>query len=231
VNWQWDLAWFGLALLSLAPVSGSAAEPCAGPVETVEARHPGLASGALTHARLAELPKGVLLRCGKVELTTTDAEKALRAAPGLAGEELKRGAFFVLEREATPQLLALAAKAADGDDTGKSAERQVVEGYFGSVTAKLRVTDGEVATFYEENAEFLRGSTLDAVKELIRRYLLDQKKEQAVREHIRTLGQRLKIEVSSAWSDEQAPLVLDNPADTARRSGKPSLVVFTGPCG
>ena len=52
-----------------------------------------------------------------------------------------------------------------------------------------------------------------------------------VREHTRTLGQRLTIEVSSAWADEQAPLVLDNPADKARRSGKPSLVVFTGPCG
>ena len=199
--------------------------------ETVEGRHPGLASGALAFARLAELPKGVLLRCGKLELTTADLGKALREAPGLAGEELRRGAFFVLESEATPQLLALAAKAAAAGDTGTKTERELVEGYFGSVTAKVRVADGEIATFYEENAEFLRGSTLDALKEPIRQYLLEQRKGQAVREHIRTLGQRLKIEVSAAWADEQAPLALDNPVDKARRSGKPSLVVFTGPCG
>jgi len=230
VNWLRRLAWAGLAFFSFALAVTAAGERGADAVETVEARHPGLASGALAFARLAELPKGVLLRCGKLELTTRDLEKALREAPGLAGEELKRSAFLVLESEAASQLLALAAKAAAGD-TGEKTERQVVEDYFDSVTAKVRVADGEIATFYEENAEFLRESTLDALKEPIRQHLLEQKKEQVVREHIRTLGQRLKIEVSSAWADEQAPLALDNPADKARRSGKPSLVVFTGPCG
>ena len=230
MNWRCKLAWAGLALLGLAPVGRAAAEPGADPVETAEVRHPGLASGALTYARLAELPGGVLLRCGKLHLTTADLEKALRQAPGLAGEELRRNAFFILESEATPQLLARAAKAAAGD-TGKKSERQVVEGYLDSVTAKVHVADDEIATFYEESRELLGDATLDALKEPIRQHLLEQKKEQAVREHIRTLGQRLKIEVSSAWADEQAPFALDNPADQARRSGKPSLVVFTGPCG
>lgn len=219
-----------MAFLGVALAARAAAEPGAGPVETVEARHPGLASGALAFAGLAELPKGVLLRCGKLELTARDLENALREAPGLAGEELKRGAFFVLEREANPQLLALAAKATVGDPE-KETERQLVERYLDGVTAKVRVSDNEVAAFYEESRGMLGGGTLDALKEPVRQYLLERRKEQAVCEHIRTLGQRLKIEVSSAWADEQAPLVLDNPADKARRNGKPSLVAFTGPCG
>ena len=45
-------------------------------------------------------------------------------------------------------------------------------------------------------------------------------------EHIRTLGQRMSIEVSAAWTKEQSVLARDNPVDKARSSGKPSLVDF-----
>ncbi len=230
MNARWNLIRAVLAFLSAASAASSAAEPGVPSAETVEARHPGLAAGALASARLAELPKGVLLRCGKLELTTADLAKALREAPGLAGEDLKRGAFFALESEATPQLLALAAKAA-ASDTEKKSERELVENYLDGVTAKVRVTDAEIASFYEDNRDLVGASALDGLKEPIRQHLLEQKRGRAVREHLRTMGRRLKIEVSSAWADEQAPLALDNPADKARRGNKPSLVVFTGPCG
>ena len=45
-------------------------------------------------------------------------------------------------------------------------------------------------------------------------------------EHVRTLGQRISIEVSASWTKEQAALAKDNPVDKARSSGKPSLVDF-----
>jgi len=219
------------ALLACAMACPAAAGTAASSAraDTVETRYPCLASGALAFARLADLPDGVVLRCGKLELTTADLQKALRHMVGFAPEELKRNAFFVLENEATPRLLALAAKAAGRDTAGKS-ERELVDGYLDRVTAKLSVSDGEIAAFYQQNRQLVGGASLDELREAIRQHLLDQKKAQAVREHIRTLGQRLEIEVSSHWTGRQAPLALDNPADEARRSGKPSIVAFTGPC-
>lgn len=214
-----------LATLALA----GAARAGAG-ADTVEARHPGLASGALTFARLAELPRGVLVRCGKLEWTEADLAKVLREFEGPPGEELERNAFAILEGEATERLLVLDAKAAGGGGAGKP-DRELLREHLDRITAKVQVTDAEIAAFYEENRELVGNTALDRLKEPIRRHLSEMKKGQAVREHVRTLGQRLRIEVSANWADAQAPLALDNPADKARRSGKPALVVFTGPCG
>jgi hypothetical protein len=220
----------GVAVLAIAipPCAGAAAAQ--GASETVEGLHPGLASGVLTFGRLAQLPKDVLLRAGPVALTRADLAKILAGTPDAAQDELERNAFFLLENEATPRLLALAAKAELSADEKKS-ERQLIEDYLERVTAKVRVGDEEVARFYEENRELLGGAALDAVKQPIRQHLLEGKRQQVVAEHLRTLGQRLKIEVAAAWVEEQAIPAMDNPVDKARRSGKPSLVVFGGACG
>lgn len=213
----------GLAAISVA--AHSEAKP-----ETVDARHPGLTFGVLTFARLADLPEGVLLRCGSVAITAAALDEIRSIQYGFSDEELKRNALFLLEREATPRLLLLLARKADGGD-GKKSERELIDSYLDRVTAQVRVADAEIARFYDENGQLFGGATLEAMKEPIRRHLLEAKKEDAIGEHVRTLGQRLKIEVSSAWVDEQAPLAMDNPADKARHNGKPTLIAFSGPCG
>ena len=217
-------------LLGMAAMGAAAsARGPAGP-ETVEAHHPGLASGALTFARIVELPKGVLLRCEGVTITAAALDDIRRANFGFSDEELKRNALFLLEREGTPKLLLLLARKAAGGD-GKKSERELIEDYLGRVTAKITVDEGEIARFYEENGQLFGGATLEAMREPIRRHLLGGKKEDATDRHVRTLGKRLKIEVSATWVDEQALLAMDNPVDKARRSGKPTLVAFSGPCG
>lgn len=215
-------------LLGFAAI-GVAAHSQAKP-ETVDARHRGLTFGALTLARLADLPEGVLLRCGGVEITAAALDEIRSIQYGFSDEELKRNGLFLLEREATPKLLALLARNADGG-TGKKSERELLDAYLDRLTAGVTVTDAEIARFYEENGQLFGGATLDAMKEPIRKHLLEGKKADAIDEHVRTLGRRLKVEVSSAWVDEQAPLVMDNPADKARYSGKPTLIAFSGPCG
>ena len=84
----------------------------------------------------------------------------------------------------------------------------------------------EVAKFYEENKEACGGATLEQVKDQLKQLVLQQKQQDLVDEHVRTLGQRMSIEVSAAWAKEQAVLAKDNPVDKARSSGKPSLVDF-----
>ncbi|NBB94108.1 MAG: thioredoxin fold domain-containing protein [Planctomycetes bacterium] len=70
------------------------------------------------------------------------------------------------------------------------------------------------------------GQPLEAVKEAIANFLRQQKQQEIVDNHIRTLGQRQAVEVASAWLKRQAELAMDNPVDKARASGKPSLVDF-----
>jgi len=224
---QRDLVLGCAALLTLAAIHRAEAQSDKNPPETVETVYPGLASGVLTFARLAELPKGVLLRTESMKITGAKINKIIADSPQPFQEQLEKNAFFLLEREATPQLLVLVARKAVGED-GKKTERQVIDDYLKQVTAKVRVSDQEVARFYEENGQLFGGATLDAMKAPIRRHVLEEKKQQAITEHLRTLGQRLKIEVAATWVDEQAVASTDNPLDKARRSGKPSLVVFSG---
>ena len=219
-----------LALMSVPAVSGAKAEAAQDTPETVDARHPGLASGALTFAQLAELPKGVLLRCGGVEVTAAALGETMKSTRESSPEELKKNAFFLLEREATPKLLLRAAAKASGGASRKG-ERQLIGKYLDGVTAKVTVTDAEIGQFYKDNVQLFAGASLAAMKDPIRRHLLQRKRNEARDEHLRTLGRRLKIEVAEAWVDEQAPLAMDNPADKARHSGKPTLVAFSGPCG
>ena len=78
------------------------------------------------------------------------------------------------------------------------------------------------------------GAKLEQVKRSIDQYLLQQKQQEVVSRHIRTMGQRTPIQVSASWAKIQAPLAKDNPVDKVRNSGRPSLVDFgaagCGPC-
>ncbi|MDP2932584.1 MAG: thioredoxin family protein, partial [bacterium] len=134
------------------------------------------------------------------------------------------------EQIATGKLLAAVAKkdAADSNriDLKGKPDNEVVQAYFEKVLKSVSVTDAEVNQFYQENKDACGGATLDAMKDQIKQYVLGQKQQLAVAEHIKTLGKRIPIEVSSTWAGAQAVLAKDNPVDKARASGKPSVVDF-----
>ena len=102
-----------------------------------------------------------------------------------------------------------------------SDERELVQQYLGELVANVQVSDVEVASFYMENKDACGGATLDQVKDQLKQLVLQQKQQSLVDEHIRTLGQRLPIEVSAAWTREQAVLARDNPVDKARPAASP----------
>jgi thioredoxin 1 len=70
------------------------------------------------------------------------------------------------------------------------------------------------------------GATLEQIKNDLKQYLLQQKQQKAVAEYIRTMGQRVSIEVNKDWVEQQNTLARDNPVDKARASGRPSLIDF-----
>ena len=231
---------FVAALLScLLAAVATAVEPAASGPEavTVDEAYPNLASGALVFATLAELPQGRIVQAGPLSITQDDLAAEMGKTPEPDRTELMRNQFFVLEQLATRGLLLQLGRAQatrNDDEATTRTERRVIGDYLDQVASEVSVTDEDVSAFYEENKEMCGGATLEQVKIGLKEYVLQQKQEEAVTEHIRTLGRRLPIQVSSSWVKEQSVSAMDNPVDKVRQSGRPSLVDFgsvgCGPC-
>lgn len=196
---------------------------------SVNESYPGLASGGLSYATLGALPEGVLLRSGSLAVTSGDLDNETAKAPEPMRESLRKNGFFLLEQMATKRLILEMAKrqAAEAKkDISSTSEQDILNDYVQSVAGQIQVTDEEVAKFYAENKDACGGATLEQMKEQLKPYVLKDKQQAAVTEHVRTLGQRIPIIVSAPWTKEQAALAKDNPVDKARDSGKPTMVDF-----
>ena len=207
------MAWAG------APSAQALSDP-----SCVQEVYPGLANGALTYARLAALPEGVLLKTGELTIREKEVADRIAQAPQTQQEQLRKNAFYVLEGTATTKLLVQAAKAQTSNADPN--ERDLIRRYLQGIVEKVTASDQEVTDFYQANKDACGGATLDQVKDQLKQMVLQQKQQDLVDQHVRTLGQRIPIEVSAVWAKAQALLAKDNPVDKARSSGKPSLVDF-----
>ncbi len=221
---------FGISLLSVRAAEPPASERNV-PKEPVLVRdaYPGLASNSLTYARLSDLPAGVIFRTDGLTIGVKEIADEMAKAPPEVQPQIKNNAFFMLENIATRKLLVMLAKAKvpqQEKDAPAPAESELIQTYLRPIAASVEVGNAEIAEFYAEDKEAVSGAPLDQVQDQIRQYLAQQKQQQAIDEHIRTLGRRIPIEVSAAWTKEQAVLAGDNLVDKARGSGKPSLVDF-----
>lgn len=196
---------------------------------TVDETHPYLASAALVHARLSDLPDGTILQSDGVTIRDSDINAEIARASEELRDQLSKNAFFLLEQTATRRLLAEEAKAAailDGKQSLGQSEEELLQAYLRKFVAEVKVSDEEVATFYKDNRDMVDQATLEQVGPQIRQYLLRDKQQQAVDRHIRTLGQRIPVFVSASWVERQAQRAKDNPVDKARASGKPTFANF-----
>jgi thiol-disulfide isomerase/thioredoxin len=220
---------FGLSALCLG-ASGPATPAPAVEKKSALVRDvfPTLPSSSLTYAKVSDLPAGVILKAPGLGISQKEIADEVAQAPQEIRAQLEKNNFFLLENLATRRLLALQAKAKNSEQKNatSSDERELVQQYLGELVAGVQVSDMEVITFYKESKDTLGGATLEQVKDQLKQVVLQQKQQNLVNEHIRTLGQRVPIEVSAAWTKEQAVLAKDNPVDKARSSGKPSLVDF-----
>ncbi|MBN1507929.1 MAG: thioredoxin family protein [Sedimentisphaerales bacterium] len=219
----------GASVFSVCSAQTSPANADAGAKSTlVSEAYPRLASNSLTYARLSELPAGVLLQAETITITDEDVAGEIAKAPPGMQDQLEKNAFFVLESLGTRQILVALAKAtmAEQKDTAPPDEQGMIQMYLKGLVTNVEATNAEVTKFYEENKDACGGATLEQVKDQLKQIVLQQKQQDLVDEHIRTLGRRMRIEVSAAWTKEQAVLAKDNPVDKARASGKPSLVDF-----
>ena len=216
--------------VALAPAGAvAAADPATVKTVLVSEAYPGLASGCLTYARLADLPQGTLLEAGDLVLTEKDVAGEVAQADPEMQPQLRKNGFFVLEQVAGPKLLVRAAKAEaarTGKELSSQADQLIIDDHLGSLAEKVEVADAEVADFYQKNKDTFGGAALDQVQPEIRKYLLRQKQQEVIATYVAKIGQRMPIEVSAGWVKEQAALAKDNPVDKARAGGRPLLVDF-----
>lgn len=216
-----------MGVLALAVSFTTASADATTETLTMAKRYPNLASGVLAHAELGALPEGRILQSGSLLLDASDLEKALEEIPQQVREDMRNNLFFLLEQKSTRELLLQEALGKDSQETQTPADTDTrIREYLEKAIGAVEATDAEVATFYEENKDMCGGASLDRIKDDLRQYVISQKRQEAVDEHIRTMGKRRDIVLSSAWVESQAALARNNPVDKARSSGRPSLIDF-----
>ena len=191
--------------------------------------YPGLTTGALAFASASTLPEGTLLNAGNLVINGKELSEEIAGADEKMQPALRKNAFFILEQKATFKLLLSEAKAAaakNGDDISQKKDQAIIQDHLLSLMKTLEVNDEEITVFYNGNTEMFGGATLAQIKPQIRQFLLQQKQQELVNERIRTIGNRIPIEISAPWLKVQAALAKDNPVDKARASGRASLVDF-----
>lgn len=219
---------FTTAMLVLCLGLPAASQQSAVKAQRVEDVYPGLFSGALASARLAVLPLGVLLRSGDVKITQKDLDAEIAKAPGDVRSQLKNNAFFVLENRAARELLTAEAKAW-AKSTGRKPDANtnlLLKAYLDDMTARVTVTSAEIKEFFDNNKDMMGDASFDQVKDELRNYVLDEKRQQFVRAHIGAISDKTVVEVSKVWAARQYVLAMNDPVGKARKSGKPTMVDF-----
>jgi len=210
--------------LAAAPIAAQAVG-VSGDAQLVKDVHPTLASGPLASAKLVNLPAGTILRSGELQITQKDLDAEIRKAPSELRPQLKRNLFFVLESKVTQMLLQYEAEEwAKRNKSAADAQDDPIERYLASLTADLSATDDDAKAFYEKNKDMVGDATFDQIKDQIKQYLVDQKRQEAVNSHIAAAGERYQIDVDKTWTAKQNSAAMDNPIDKARQSGKPTMV-------
>lgn len=220
-------------LVLVAPVQGNeqynVVDSSSEKSRSIEDMYPGLTMGALSYAVAYELPEGVLLKAGRLVINDKELTAEINEADEQVRSQLRKNGVFVLEQIAAFKLLLREARtdAAKNDtDISEKDDKAIIQDYLQTLVKKVEVADSEIIDFYNGNKETFGGATLAQIRPQIKQFLLQQKQQEYVDEHVRIIGKRMQIEVSASWLKTQAASAQDNPVDKARASGMASLVDF-----
>jgi len=217
-----------LALIAAAPPHAGAAANQPLPAN-VEAAFPGLSSGPLRPARLTNLANGVILSAAPLKIREAEIAAEIAKAPEQLRSQLRNNEFFVLEQLATRELLLREARAwaASTKRTRKPAnDNDLIRAYAESAIPQPTVSDAELRQAYGAMEEALGGAPFDRVRDDVRTYVLEKKRQAAADAYVAGVGRRTRVEVDRSWAEKQSRRAADNPVDKARRSGRPTLVDF-----
>jgi thioredoxin 1 len=191
---------------------------------TVEEKYPGLAAGMLKKARLVGLEKGLLLTSKGVQIRESDLKSVVEIMDADVRKQIEKNLFFILEQQAMKKILLYEARKSGKGESDP--DEQVILAHLTEQVSGISVSDDELKAFYDENKDAVGGMPLEAVKDSLQDYILEQKQREAAAKYMATLGDRTPVSVNALWVDKQSALAKDNPVDRARSSGKPTMVEF-----
>jgi len=220
---QWPLTALAALLIGLAPLSSV---PRTAHAETVQDLYPLLSDRFIKTATLSALGDDRILQTDTgIVLTQTRMAQTLDQHDPRLKDQLESNLIFLAEQEILSLILEDEVKKSGMAD-GNAVTQEQIAAFLESKIGDTTVSDQEAKTFYDENKVMVGGLPFDQVSESIKQFLLEHKRQTAVRTHIHDLGNRHRIRIDETWMDAQYKRMTDNPVDKARLSGKPTLVEF-----
>jgi thioredoxin 1 len=212
-----------------AEPNGIINQPSGQTSKTVKDLYPNIEMGFINDAVVSNLPEGVLLKSDNVTVESKELNKTIADANDRIRTQLKKYASLALEQISIKRLFALEIKneaAKNGQEITEKDEDKIIQNYFTTLSKTVKVSDAEIVEFYNANKDSLGKATLAQVKPQIQQYIVQEKMQTLVDDRAKTIGRRIKIEISASWIKTQAALEKDNPVNKARDSGKPTMVDF-----
>ena len=191
---------------------------------TVEEAYPDLAGGILRKARIEKLPKGIVLQTKEIQIDEKFLQKTIQKVDPEQRSQYEKNLFFFLEQEIVNEIILHEARRAGAKPN--SSDEEVIQKYLDEKVSGVKVTQQEMEEFYKENKDSFGGVSFENVKDDLHRYLLEEKRSEAIRSYKRTVGEGWDILVDAEWTEKQNLLSKDNFVDKARLSGKPTMVEF-----
>ncbi|MBI4774084.1 MAG: thioredoxin fold domain-containing protein [Deltaproteobacteria bacterium] len=192
---------------------------------TVGVKYPGLELGILSSAQLAPLNDKTLLIGDGLEITQAELMKSVNSQEPELRSQLEKNLLYILEQEASRRILVKEAEKSGISSSGRD-ERQVIRELIERKASDVSVPEEDLEAFYKANREMLGGAAFEQVKDGIRQYLIEDKRQQVVTSYISELTGSVRLRINESWVEEQSRLALDNPVDKARNSKKPTMVEF-----
>ncbi|GMB00989.1 thioredoxin domain-containing protein [Pelosinus sp. IPA-1] len=124
----------------------------------------------------------------------------------------------MLYQEAKQQGIAVA------ENGGKEAKEQAVQELAYKVASTAAVTDTEIRSFYDKNADKVNGVKFEDIRAEIKEYLLTQKQDAAVEAFIAEIKAKTTIIKNEDWLKEQRRKSADNPFTKAVNNGRPTVL-------
>ena len=196
---------------------------------TADSKYPGLFNGSLKLSIPDSLPAGELLIAGNVKITQAQLDSEIKKASASIQPQLKDNLFFFLENIAIDRLLNAEVRdwaVSKKIDTKNMKDQDVIKKYVEELTVNITVSADEVKKAYDSDTEVYGGAKFSDAEPYIKSQLINEKKQEAVENHVNNLGKRIVIKINDDWAKAQYPKAIDNLVDKARRSGKPSLIDF-----